>query len=85
VPGVGAGVFQGPALGGKYHPSPTLIKGEGEYNVMYEALAKLSIDHNCHAERSEAPRIFKRLRFFTSFRVTEKTVLQEARMELENY
>jgi hypothetical protein len=43
-----------------------------------EVLAKLPIDNNCHSERSEESRIFKRLRSFTSSRMTEKPVLQEA-------
>ena len=43
-----------------------------------EALAKLPIDNNCHSERSEESRIFRRLRSLTSFRMTEKPVLVEA-------
>jgi hypothetical protein len=43
-----------------------------------EALAKLPIDNNCHSERSEESHIFKRLRSFTSFRMTEKPILQAA-------
>jgi hypothetical protein len=48
------------------------------YSLPEDALAKLSIDNNCHSERSEESRIFKRLRSFTSFRMTKKPVLQEA-------
>ena len=48
---------------------PPFIKGglggfvgfkDGE--MTFEALAKLLIDHNCHSERSEESRIFRRLR-----------------------
>jgi hypothetical protein len=38
-----------------------------------EALAKLPFDHNCHSERSEESRIFKRLRSFTSFRMKKNS------------
>jgi hypothetical protein len=41
-------------------------------NYTFEALAKLPIDNNCHSERSEESRIFRRLRSFTSFRMTKK-------------
>ena len=45
--------------------------------VTGEALAKFLIDNNCHSERSEESRFFGRLRSFTSFRMTEKPVLQQ--------
>ena len=49
------------------------------WNIFYiEALVKLPIYNNCHSERSEKSHIFKRLRSCTSFRMTEKPVLQEA-------
>jgi hypothetical protein len=44
-----------------------------------EPLAKLPIDNHCHAERSEESRIFRGLRSFTPFRMTEKLLLQEAK------
>ncbi len=45
-----------------------------------EALAKLLIDHNCHSERSEESRIFRRLRSLRFFQNDRKTVLQEAQL-----
>ena len=48
----------------------------------YEGLAKLPSKNNCHSERSEESRIFKSLRSFTMFRMTEKLFLQEALMLL---
>jgi hypothetical protein len=44
----------------------------------FEALAKLPIDNHGLSERSEEYRIFRRLRSFTPFRMTEKRLLQEA-------
>jgi hypothetical protein len=46
--------------------------------VTKEALAKIPFDNTCHSERSEESRIFKKLRSFTQFRMTEKPILQEA-------
>jgi hypothetical protein len=43
-----------------------------------EPLAKLPIDNHGHSERSEESRIFRGLRSFTPFRMTEKRLLQEA-------
>jgi hypothetical protein len=50
-----------------------------EMETVIEPLAKLPIDNHCHSERSEESRISKGLRSFTSFRMTEKRLLQEAR------
>jgi hypothetical protein len=44
----------------------------------FEPLAKVLIDNHCHSERSEESRIFRGLRSFTPFRMTEKRLLQEA-------
>jgi hypothetical protein len=38
----------------------------------HEAIAKSQFHQDCHSERSEESRIFKELRSFTSFRMTEK-------------
>jgi hypothetical protein len=46
--------------------------------ITFEPLAKLPIDKLCHSERSEESRIFRALRSFTPFRMTEKQLLQEA-------
>jgi hypothetical protein len=48
--------------------------------IAFEPLAKLPIDNHCHSERSEESRIFRGLRSFTPFRMTEKRLLQEARL-----
>jgi hypothetical protein len=52
--------------------TPSRVGVVNQNPLTYEALAKLPIDNNCHSERSEESRIFKRLRSFTSFRMTEK-------------
>jgi hypothetical protein len=48
-------------------------KGQGP---LPEAVSKPKHPLNCHSERSEESHIFKALRFFTAFRMTEKQVLK---------
>jgi hypothetical protein len=54
------------------------MRPAGQYRLTLEALAKIPMHNSCHSEGSEESRIFKRLRAFTSFRMTEKPILQEA-------
>jgi hypothetical protein len=52
--------------------------GRGCFLLTAEPLVKLPMHNSCHSERSEESRFLKKLRSFTSFRMTEKPILQEA-------